>query len=310
MTKPNPLITYGLFPITFIAAMAFAFYGVAAGINEVTIIVSISIVVMSITYIFERIQPRYAKWGKSQNDVKTDIYHLVISMVILPKILEAVLKASLLVVALKVSSMIRSDIWPTEWPIIFQLALALVVSQFGEYWVHRAMHEVPFLWRFHAIHHSPKRLYWLNAARFHPIDTAVGYCVATSSLLIAGVPDNILIIFTAWVTVHGLFQHCNIDIKLGPLNYIFSMAELHRWHHSLKLEEANNNYGNNIIFWDIVFGTLYYPKDKQASEDIGLHNIEEFPQNYLQQLMAPFRWKTLTQQSATKQEPATEETQP
>ena len=64
-----------------------------------------------------------------------------------------------------------------------------------------------------------------------------------------------LLLYTVWVSVHGLFQHCNVRLRLGPLNYIFSMCELHRWHHSLKLEEANSNYGNNILFWDLVFDT-------------------------------------------------------
>ncbi|PCJ79733.1 MAG: hypothetical protein COA57_15455 [Flavobacteriales bacterium] len=95
------------------------------------------------------------------------------------------------------------------------------------------------------------------------------------------------------MAVHGMFQHCNIHLKLGLLNYVFSMAELHRWHHSLKIEEANTNYGNNIIFWDIVFGTMHYPKDQEASEDIGLSEIENFPEDYLGQVASPFQWKKL-----------------
>jgi sterol desaturase/sphingolipid hydroxylase (fatty acid hydroxylase superfamily) len=66
------------------------------------------------------------------------------------------------------------------------------------------------------------------------------------------------------------------------------MAELHRWHHSLDIEEANRNYGNNILFWDIVFGTVYWPKDRDASATIG-NNIPDYPKGYLGQLMAPFR---------------------
>ena len=69
------------------------------------------------------------------------------------------------------------------------------------------------------------------------------------------------------------------------------MAELHRWHHSLKIEEANTNYGNNILFWDIIFGTVYYPKDKEASEHIGLSDIDNFPTGYASQVLSPFQWK-------------------
>ena len=72
------------------------------------------------------------------------------------------------------------------------------------------------------------------------------------------------------------------------------MAELHRWHHSLKLEEANSNYGNNILFWDLVFGTVYYPRDRTASADIGLSDMDGFPADYLGQVLSPLRWEALT----------------
>ena len=148
------------------------------------------------------------------------------------------------------------------------------------------------------------RLYWLNASRFHPLDTATSFSLSLSSLIVLGADESVMLILTVWTAVHGLFQHANIDVRLGPLNWIFSMAELHRWHHSKKLEEANNNYGNNILFWDIVFGTVYWPKDKIANSDIGLSEMQWFPSTYLGQVLSPFTW----QESLDSQEapPATE----
>lgn len=75
------------------------------------------------------------------------------------------------------------------------------------------------------------------------------------------------------------------------MNYVFSMAELHRWHHSLRLKEANANYGNNIILWDIVFGTFFHPRDRDASEAVGLSNMPDFPRDYLGQILSPFKWR-------------------
>ncbi len=106
-----------------------------------------------------------------------------------------------------------------------------------------------------------------------------------------GAGEGILLIVSVWIAVHGLFQHANIHVRLGPLNWIFSMAELHRWHHSRVLEEANANYGNNILFWDIVFGTVYWPRDRDASEDIGLSEMEGFPTTWGAQMLVPWRWK-------------------
>ena len=278
------LMTYCLFPVTFFAAMLFAYNADKQGINGAIIVVAAALGVIFIIAVFERIHPKHRRWNKSHNDVKTDLLHLLVSQIMLPPLVDAGIKAVMLLVALKVSAFLGAEIWPVHWPVLMQLAMALLISQFGEYWVHRSMHEVPFLWR------------------FHPIDTAAGNAVALAPLLLLGAPDNILILFSVWVAIHGVFQHCNIDIKLGPLNYLFSQAELHRWHHSLKLEEANSNYGNNIIFWDIVFGTMYYPKDKQASEDIGLANLNNFPQTYLKQLLVPFRWRAVNNSIADNSE--------
>ena len=200
------------------------------------------------------------------------------------------LTASLLALASQLSEQVGWSLWPHHWHLISQLVLAMLISQFGEYWVHRLEHTSPWLWRLHATHHSAPRLYSLNAARFHPLDTTLSYVVSTAPLLSLGAGPDLLLLFTVWVAVHGLYQHSNIHLRLGPLNYVFSMAELHRWHHSLVLEEANRNFGNNIIVWDLVFGTYFNPKDRDASEDIGLADLPHFPQDYLGQLASPFNW--------------------
>jgi sterol desaturase/sphingolipid hydroxylase (fatty acid hydroxylase superfamily) len=87
----------------------------------------------------------------------------------------------------------------------------------------------------------------------------------------------------------GLFQHANIDFELGPLSWIFSVGEMHRWHHSEHLTEANHNYGNSFLFWDVVFGTWYRPRGLAAPEKLGIGGLEGFPQSWFRQLLEPFR---------------------
>ena len=98
--------------------------------------------------------------------------------------------------------------------------------------------------------------------------------------------------------VHGLFQHSNIQLRFGPLNWLFSMAELHRWHHSRTLAEANSNFGQTISVWDWVFGTRYLPRDRAPPADIGLMGLPRFPATWLAQLAAPFRWRRVKRESA------------
>ena len=153
------------------------------------------------------------------------------------------------------------DLWPSDLNIFTQLVLALIVSEFGLYWFHRGCHEIPFLWRFHSIHHNPQRLYWFNATRFHYIDVTLLQVFGIVPLLMLGAEAKIIALVTIFSTVHGFWQHVNAEQDQGILNYFFSGPELHRWHHNLKPDIANHNYGNNLIIWDHVFKTFYWPKD-------------------------------------------------
>jgi sterol desaturase/sphingolipid hydroxylase (fatty acid hydroxylase superfamily) len=160
------------------------------------------------------------------------------------------------------------------------------------------MHEVPGMWRFHATHHSAPRLYWLNAARFHPIDLFLVGTLKLAPLVVLGAGAPILALVNVFSAVHGAFQHSNLPIRLGPLNWVFSMTELHRWHHSKAVEEANSNYGGNLIVWDILFGTRFLPSDREPPEEIGIEALPGFPMGFWANLAAPFRWRKLAAESS------------
>ena len=106
-----------------------------------------------------------------------------------------------------------------------------------------------------------------------------------------GAGNGIIALHTLFTAVHGMFQHCNVRIRLGPLNWLFSMAELHRWHHSKRLEEANTNYGANIIWWDVVFGSRFLPGDREPPTEIGIETLPNFPGSYRAHLLSPFCWR-------------------
>ena len=128
----------------------------------------------------------------------------------------------------------------------------LLSADFLRYWLHRAYHEVAFMWPFHAVHHSPHKLYWMNVNRFHPLDKASQYIFDAMPFVLLGVSEEVLALYFVFYAVNGFFQHCNIDVRLGVLNYVVSGPELHRWRHSIHPEESNQNYGNNLIVWDDV----------------------------------------------------------
>jgi len=251
---------------------------------------------MALVAILERLFPLHDSWLHSHDDIGTDVAHaLTIGAT------GALLLPAVTVLGVSTSAWLDGRIgfalWPTSWPWLFQLPLALVIAELPKYWHHRLQHQTDLLWRYHALHHSAPRLYFLNAARFHPIDIAIDTFLGIATLTALGCPLEVLALFGTASTVHGYFQHANLRIRVGWLNYVFSMAELHRWHHSKELSEANHNYGQNLIVWDLLFGTFYWPKDREPPERIGIPGLPAFPMTYLRQLASPFRWRHIQEAS-------------
>lgn len=176
-------------------------------------------------------------------------------------------------------------IWPVGWPLWAQVVLGVVVAELPLYWGHRLAHETPVLWRFHAIHHSVVKLWFLNTGRFHFVDSLKSILPGLLLLMALGAPMEIiqwLSVITAFI---GMLTHCNVEMRFGWLSYIFNTPGLHRWHHSKDLHEGNRNYGENIMIWDIVFGT-YYDADYRPPADIGIK--EPMPARFIHQLLWPF----------------------
>jgi len=245
----------------------------------------------------ERVIPFHRSWQESRGDIHVDFGHLIVSGAIGLELLRPLMLGIAVGLGSLIVTAAPGGSWPGGWPLVAQLVLALVIGEFFMYWAHRLGHEVEWLWRFHAVHHSAPRLYFLNAARFHPIDLAISNFAPFVPLVALGAGPEVLALFALFSAVHGVFQHANLPLRLGPLNWFFSMAELHRWHHSRALAEANSNFGQNLIVWDVVFGTRFLPTDREPPEDIGLTGLSAFPMDYLGQLASPFTWRRIERES-------------
>ncbi|MGH1372177.1 MAG: sterol desaturase family protein [Cellvibrionaceae bacterium] len=274
------------FPVTMAAGLSTTFWLMSQG-KSPEIAALISVLVFGFLWIplLEKALPYRAEWSGSDGDLKPDIIHLIINGII-PKLWTPIQVASLVAITHWASEQYGSNRWPHDWPLLLQLALMLLIAEFGRYWIHRAAHTVPWLWRLHAVHHSPNRLYFLNAARFHPLEKLIFQLPEVAPFIILGVNVETIALYFTFNSLHGLFQHSNVRLKLGLLNYIFSMTELHRWHHSQVIQQSDTNFGNNLIVWDLVFGTSYWPKDSEVSR-IGLLS-PDYPKDYVGQLSAPF----------------------
>ncbi len=234
--------------------------------------------------ILERYLPYSAQWKPVSSDWKIDTAFLFIFQTIFPKIFKYVVL--LLVLHFIPDHITRfAGIWPQHWPILAQALLMMFISDLFRYWVHRLSHTVPFLWRFHAVHHSLDKLYWLNTTRIHPIEKFLQLCVEVAPFILIGVSKEVIALHLVIYGVNGFIRHSNINFKYGALNYIISTNELHRWHHSKLIHESNSNYGSDTMIWDIVFRSFFWPKDREV-EELGVFNAN-YPRTFNGQLTAP-----------------------
>jgi sterol desaturase/sphingolipid hydroxylase (fatty acid hydroxylase superfamily) len=104
-------------------------------------------------------------------------------------------------------------------------------------------------------------------------------------LLILGAPKDVMILVSAITAFIGILTHANVEMRCGPINYVLNTPELHRWHHSKIKEEGNKNYGENLMLFDQLFGTFFYPP-RRPPRDIGIEH--EMPSTFVAQLKVPF----------------------
>ncbi len=229
--------------------------------------------------------PHRVEWKPAGTEIANDAAFLIVVQMALPYLLS--LAAVLwLANAAQANGWAITMLWPSDWPVVAQALLMLLAADFLRYWMHRAFHRFAPLWRLHAVHHSPHRLYWLNVGRFHPVEKAIQYVADALPFIVLGVAEPVLAVYFVFFAINGFFQHSNCSVRLGPLNYIVSGPELHRWHHSQRAVESDTNFGNNLIIWDLMFGTRFLPADREVGP-LGLQN-KTYPLNFLAQLKSPF----------------------
>jgi sterol desaturase/sphingolipid hydroxylase (fatty acid hydroxylase superfamily) len=167
-----------------------------------------------------------------------------------------------------------------------QIIEIVVLADIGTYFAHRALHAIPWLWRFHAIHHSIEELDWLAAARFHPVDqilTKGCSLLPVFALGFSNVAIGAYVVLYAW---QSMLVHSNLRINFGPLRWVLASPEFHHWHHSNDREARDKNFAGQLPLLDALFGTMYMPPNRAPSK-YGLD--EPIPQNYPAQLFYPFR---------------------
>ena len=179
-------------------------------------------------------------------------------------------------------------------PWAIDLLLFFLIADFVQWGVHNALHRIPFLWKFHKIHHSVKEMGFAAHLRYHFLETFAYQSVKYIALsMIFGFSlENAFIVYSLTVII-GHFNHANLNWDYGPLKYFFNNPKMHIWHHvkELPAEYPNGmNFGISLSLWDYLFRTAYIPSDGRDIE-LGFPDDENYPETFVNQVIEPFKPK-------------------
>jgi sterol desaturase/sphingolipid hydroxylase (fatty acid hydroxylase superfamily) len=279
-----------LFPLCLALGVGAALHIIHGGLPLVWVTAGIPAAMLLIVAVMERVMPYDAAGNRSRGDLKADLSCVVLVAGVLESAIGVIYPAIAATVYIwfEYYGLVKSA-FPSEWPLLLQAVLLLLLSDLAKYWFHRFGHETDLGWRLHSVHHAVKRVYWLNGFRIHPLYHLINFIIAVLPWVCLGASAQVVALYTVLLATSAAFQHANVDLRHGVLNYVFNTNTLHRWHHSRKLHESNANYGAVILLWDLLFGTYRRP-DEGAPAEYGMVNETGYPMNsYLKQLIIPFR---------------------
>jgi sterol desaturase/sphingolipid hydroxylase (fatty acid hydroxylase superfamily) len=144
-------------------------------------------------------------------------------------------------------------------PLVVQVVEIVVLADLFQYGIHRLFHEVPLLWRVHAVHHSSKQLDWLAGSRLHLVDIVVVRAVTFAPLFVAGFSEAAVRAYAVGVAIAGVFLHANLRFRFGVLEKIVATPRYHAFHHAADAEAVNKNFAFHLPGIDRIFGTQYLP---------------------------------------------------
>ena len=173
-------------------------------------------------------------------------------------------------------------------PVWLQFVIFFVLSDFIEWGVHNLLHRVSWMWEFHKLHHSILDLDWIGNFRFHWMEIIIYKSIKYFPLIVLGVNPQIILTIAIIATLIGNLNHANLKIDYGIFRYILNSPRFHVWHHDVILQgQHGQNFAIVLSTWDWLFGTAYYPSEREQPESLGFEDIEKFPRGLIGRLLYP-----------------------
>ena len=270
------LLQWLIWPVALLGSVTATVLAPRWGIDPVAVSGGASGLLILVLVLFERIWPADPAWKMTWRSFFRDIQFFVVSGLSIG--------ATNTIFGYIGAVTTAGHIGPlTSWPLWITVPIGIFVVDFVQYWEHRVAHESggplgKLMWRAHAAHHLPEQIYVLMHPAQHPIYVFLVTGLATIlPLYLLGLTPQAVVLVTLVAGIQGIISLSNLDLRAGWFNYIFVGPELHRYHHSADLKEAQN-YAVVLSLIDVLFGTFVY-KPGRLPERIGVADAAAYPRS-------------------------------
>jgi len=233
----------------------------------------------------ERLFPRLAAQPIFRAGWQTDLGYFAISHLLVQVTVLLTMAPAVVLFAWAVRPGLQAVV--AAQPLVIQVVEIVLVADLAEYGVHRLFHRLPWLWRFHRIHHSAEALDWLAGSRLHVVDIVLTRGLSFVPLYLLGFAPPALYAYLVFVSFHAVFIHANVRWRLRALEWLVVTPRFHHWHHATEAAAVDKNFAVHLPWLDRLFGTAYLPRDRWP-DAYGLGGVP-VPDGWLRQLVLPFR---------------------
>jgi sterol desaturase/sphingolipid hydroxylase (fatty acid hydroxylase superfamily) len=250
-------------PATVAAIWAFWAFAPTAWVEGGWTIMAVGLATLTFVQLLELVFERHPGWRINGRELATDVFYVAFGYGVIGFLTETLVNGPLR--ELKQSLGIATP-WLADSPFLVQVLVVMFTFEFGQYWMHRAMHNWYPLWLTHAPHHHITQLNALKGYIGNPIEL---FLISLGVIALLDVDLNAL--FAAITASGAIATYAHANVRANPpiwFGFFFTTIRHHSLHHTaLSYEDTRCNYGNSVIFWDRVFGTFKEGESEVVGQD-------------------------------------------
>jgi sterol desaturase/sphingolipid hydroxylase (fatty acid hydroxylase superfamily) len=178
--------------------------------------------------------------------------------------------------------------WIQSLHIGVQVLILIICADFVLYWSHRLFHEIPFMWKFHTIHHSTEHMDWMAGSRTHIVNTIIDRSLVLVPLYLLGTSKESLDIYVVFAALQAVWVHSNTNIPTGFLKYFIVTPQFHHWHHSSERPAWDTNYSAHTPLFDVIFKSYHMPNNHWP---VKYGTTDKVPRSFIKQFLYPMKKK-------------------